>query len=134
MDASAQEPVAAIRELTGGHGADYAFEAAGRKEAIEKAYAAVRRGGTCTVIGIGSKAEEVALNAYFLPVMAKRLIGCWYGSADVHRDIPRLLDLHSAGRLKLAELVRRTYTLDEVNQAFADLDQAGRGLLVFGEA
>ena len=52
----------------------------------------------------------------------------------MHRDIPRLLDLHRAGRLKLAELVRRTYALDDVNQAFADLDQAGRGLIVFGDA
>jgi S-(hydroxymethyl)glutathione dehydrogenase/alcohol dehydrogenase len=134
VDASAQDAPAAIRELTGGHGADYAFEAVGRKESIEKAYAAVRRGGTCTVIGIGSKSEEISLNAYFLPVMAKRLLGCWYGSADVHRDIPRLLDLHLSGRLKLAELVRRTYALEEVNQAFADLDQAGRGLVVFDGA
>jgi S-(hydroxymethyl)glutathione dehydrogenase/alcohol dehydrogenase len=131
VDATAQDPPAAIRELTGGHGADYAFEAAGRKESIEKAYAAVRRGGTCTVIGIGSRSEEIAVNTYFLPVMAKRLLGCWYGSADVHRDVPRLLELHRAGRLKLAELVRRTYALEEVNQAFADLSLEGRGLVVF---
>src|SRR5262245_36315160 len=132
VDASAQDAPGAIRELTDGRGADYAFEAAGRKDSIEKAYAAVRRGGTCTVIGIGSRAEDVAVNAYLLPVMGKRLLGCWYGSADVHRDVPRLLDLHRSGRLKLAELVRRTYALEEVNQAFADLDQAGRGLIAFG--
>jgi S-(hydroxymethyl)glutathione dehydrogenase / alcohol dehydrogenase len=135
VDASAQDAAAAIRELTDGRGADYSFEAAGRKDSIEKAYAAVRRGGTCTVIGIGSRAEEVALSAYFLPVMGKRLLGCWYGSADVHRDVPRLLDLHRQGRLKLAELVRRTYVLEEVNQAFADLTHggAGRGLIVLEE-
>lgn len=133
VDASAQDPAAAIRELTGGHGADYAFEAAGRKESIEKAYAAVRRGGTCTVIGIGSRAEEVSLNAYLLPVMAKRLLGCWYGSADVHRDVPKLLDFYRQGRLKIDELVTRTYRLADVNEAFADMAAAttARGLIVF---
>lgn len=132
VDASAQEPAAAIRELTSGRGADYAFEAAGRKDTIETAYAAVRRGGTCVVIGIGRRGDEVALDAYLLPVMGKRLLGCWYGSADVHRDVPRLLEMHAQGRLKLDELVRRTYTLDQVAEAFADLEKGGvgRGLVV----
>jgi S-(hydroxymethyl)glutathione dehydrogenase / alcohol dehydrogenase len=132
VDAAANDAAAAVRELTSGRGADYAFEAAGRTESIEQAYAALRRGGTCVVIGIGGRGEEVALDAYLLPVMGKRLVGCWYGSADVRRDVPRLLELHQAGRLKLDELVRRTYTLEEVNQAFADLQTggAGRGLVV----
>ena len=132
VDASREDPAAVIRELSDGRGADYSFEAAGRKDSIEAAYAAVRRGGVCTVIGIGSRAESISLNAYFLPVLGKRLLGCWYGSADVQRDVPRLIDLYRAGRLKLDELVRRTYRLDEVNQAFADLAQGGtgRGLIV----
>jgi S-(hydroxymethyl)glutathione dehydrogenase/alcohol dehydrogenase len=136
VDASAQDPPAAIRELTEGRGADYAFEAVGRKASIETAYASVRRGGTCVVIGIGSRQEEVALSTYFLPVLGKRLVGCWYGSADVHRDVPRFLELHRAGKLKLDELVRRTYALQDVNQAFDDLAQggAGRGLVVFAGA
>jgi S-(hydroxymethyl)glutathione dehydrogenase/alcohol dehydrogenase len=132
VDASARDAAAAIRELTSGRGADYAFEAAGRKETIETAYASLRRGGTCVVIGIGGRGEEIALDAYFLPVMGKRLVGCWYGSADVHRDVPRLLEHCAAGRLRLDELVRRTYALDEANGAFTDLRQGGlgRGLVV----
>jgi S-(hydroxymethyl)glutathione dehydrogenase/alcohol dehydrogenase len=136
LDASEGDVPAAIREKTSGRGVDYAFEAVGRKASIETAYASVRRGGTCVVIGIGSRQEEAALNTYFLPVLGKRLIGCWYGSADVHRDVPRFLSLHRQGRLKLDELVRRTYALSEVNQAFADLagGGAGRGLIVFPPA
>jgi S-(hydroxymethyl)glutathione dehydrogenase / alcohol dehydrogenase len=133
VDASAQDPAAAIRELTQGRGADFAFEAVGRKQSIEAAYAAIRRGGTCVVIGIGSREETVSLNAYFLPVLGKRLLGCWYGGADVHRDVPRLLEMYRAGGLKLDELVGRTYGLDQVNEAFTDLagTGAGRGLIVF---
>jgi S-(hydroxymethyl)glutathione dehydrogenase/alcohol dehydrogenase len=132
IDASSQDPLPAIRDLTDGRGVDYAFEAIGRKESIEQAYAAVRKGGTCVVIGIGSRKESVSLNVFFIPVMEKRLVGCWYGSADVHRDALRLLSLYRAGKLKLDELLTRTYPLQDVNQAFADL-KAGlnaRGLVV----
>jgi S-(hydroxymethyl)glutathione dehydrogenase/alcohol dehydrogenase len=94
----------------------------------------VRKGGTCVVIGIGSRKESVSLNVFFIPVMEKRLVGCWYGSADVHRDALRLLSLYRQGKLKLDELLTRTYPLEDVNQAFADL-KAGlnaRGLVVHG--
>ena len=132
VDASQADAAKAVRELTEGRGADFTFEAIGRKRSIEQAYAATRKGGTCVVIGIGSKDETVDVNVYFLPVMEKRLVGCWYGGADVRRDLPRLLELYRAGRLKLDELVTRTYRLDEINEAFADMGRSlGRGLVVF---
>lgn len=132
VDASSGDAAKAVRELTEGRGADFAFEAIGRKRSIEQAYAATRKGGTCVVIGIGSKDENVDVNVYFLPVMEKRLVGCWYGGADVRRDLPRLLELYRAGRLKLDELVTRTYRLDEINEAFADMGRTlGRGLVLF---
>lgn len=135
IDASQADPGKAIRELTEGRGADYTFEAIGRKRSIEQAYAATRKGGSCVVIGIGSRDENVDVNVYFLPVLEKRLIGCWYGGADVRRDLPHLLELYRAGRLKLDELVTRTYRLDEINQAFSDMaGSLGRGLVVFPRA
>jgi S-(hydroxymethyl)glutathione dehydrogenase/alcohol dehydrogenase len=135
VDASQVDAAKAIRELTGGRGADFAFEAIGRKKTIEQAYAATRKGGTCVVIGIGSKDENVDVNVYFLPVLEKRLVGCWYGGADVRQDLPRLLELYREGRLKLDELVTRTYRLDEVNEAFADMaGSLGRGLITFPPA
>ena len=114
-------------------GVDYSFECIGRKETIELAYASLRKGGTCVVIGIGSRKEHVSLNVFFIPITEKKLVGCWYGGADVHRDAPRLLALYREGRLKLDELLTRTYPLDDVNQAFADMDAGvnARGLVVF---
>jgi S-(hydroxymethyl)glutathione dehydrogenase/alcohol dehydrogenase len=134
VDASQSDPVAAVKELTGGRGADFTFEAIGRKQSIEQAYAATRRGGTCVVIGIGSRADAISLSTFFLPIESKRLLGCWYGGADVARDFPRLVALYQSGRLKLDELVTRTYALGEVNQAFDDLaaGRNARGLIVFG--
>jgi S-(hydroxymethyl)glutathione dehydrogenase/alcohol dehydrogenase len=134
VDASREDPVELVRQLTAGRGADYVFEAVGRKETIEQAVSATRRGGTCVVIGLGSPKETVALNVFGLPYFERRLVGCWYGSANVHVDVPKLLALHRAGRLKLGELVTRTYPLARVEEAFADMASGAnaRGVVVFG--
>lgn len=133
VDASKDDPAGAIKEITGGIGADYTFEAIGRKESIEQAYAAARKGGTCVVIGLAPYSESVSLNAFLLPIQEKRLVGCWYGSANPHLDIPRLLALYRAGKLKLDELVTRSYKLDEVNEAFDDMNRGvnARGVILF---
>lgn len=133
VDATQVDPVAAIRELTEGRGVDYAFEAIGRKETIEQAFAATRKAGTCVVIGLGSLKDSIALNAFMLPLYEKRLIGSWYGSANVHVDIPRLFKLYRAGKLKLDELITRTYSLSQINEAFADMTSGvnARGLILF---
>jgi len=134
VDASREDPVPLVRQLTGGRGADYVFEAVGRKETIEQAVSATRKAGTCVVIGVGSPKETVALNVFGLPYFERRIVGCWYGSANVHVDIPKLLALYRAGRLKLDELVTRTYALDQIDQAFADMASGAnaRGVVVFG--
>src|SRR6266850_1254402 len=133
VDATKVDPVEAIRALTAGRGADYAFEAIGNKRTVEQAYEATRKAGTCVVIGLGSIKESVSLNLFMLPLLEKRLLGCWYGSADVHRDIPRLLALYRAGKLKLDALVTRTYALAQINEAFADMTSGAnaRGVIVF---
>ena len=66
-------------------------------------------------------------------IARKRLLGCWYGSANVHVEIPRLLSLYRRGRLKLDELITRTYPLSAVNQAFSDMTSGAnaRGVIVF---
>ncbi|MEQ1841254.1 MAG: zinc-binding dehydrogenase, partial [Verrucomicrobiales bacterium] len=56
------DPVAAIRELTGGLGVDYAFEAVGLPEPVEQAYDATRKGGTCVVVGIAPQSARARIN------------------------------------------------------------------------
>jgi S-(hydroxymethyl)glutathione dehydrogenase/alcohol dehydrogenase len=133
VDASKGDPVEAVRALTDGRGVDYAFEAIGRKDTVEQAWASTRKAGTCVVIGLGSLKESASLNLFFLPLLEKRLLGCWYGSANVHADIPRLLALYRRGKLKLDPLVTRTYSLAQVNEAFADMTAGvnARGVIVF---
>jgi S-(hydroxymethyl)glutathione dehydrogenase/alcohol dehydrogenase len=56
-----------------------------------------------------------------------------YGSVRPNIDIPRLVDLYMDGRLKLDELISRTYSLDEINEGFEALrsGQVARGVVVF---
>lgn len=133
IDASKDDPVGAIKEITDGRGADFTFEAIGRPESVEQAYASCRKAGTCVVIGLGKYTDSVKLNSFLLPLLEKKLVGSWYGGANPHRDIPRLLALYRAGKLKLDELVTRTYKLEEVNQAFDDMKNGlnARGVILY---
>lgn len=135
VDAGKADAVQEIRRLTAGRGADYVFEAVGRKETIEQSIAATRKAGTCVVIGVGSPKESVSVNVFGLPFYERRIVGSWFGSANVHVDVPKLLDLHRAGKLKLDELVTARYALEQVNEAFADMTSGvnARGVVVFGE-
>lgn len=108
-------------ELTGGVGFDYAFEVVGRAATMQAAYAAARRGGTAVVVGVGRSDDLVSLSAFDLFYDEKTLRGSYYGSANVRRDLPRLLALWRAGRLDLAGMISRRLTLDEVNDGFAAL-------------
>lgn len=108
-------------ELTGGLGFDYAFEVVGRAATIQAAYAAARRGGTAVVVGVGRAEDMVSLSAFDLFYDEKTLRGSYYGSANVRRDLPRLLALWRAGRLELDGMISRRLTLDQVNEGFAAL-------------
>ncbi|MFQ5459110.1 MAG: Zn-dependent alcohol dehydrogenase, partial [Myxococcota bacterium] len=94
INAPNDDPVTAIKELTGGRGSDYSFEAIGAPAVVEQAYAACRKAGTCVVVGLGSFGDPITLNAFLVPLLEKTVVGSWYGGANPHLDIPRLLALY----------------------------------------
>ncbi len=118
------DAVAHVREATAGLGVDYAFEVLGLPQTILQAYELARRGGTAVVIGMARNEDSVTFPASNLFRQAKRILGCYYGSASVRRDFPRLLGLIEAGRLDVGSLVSRRIKLEEVNDAFRAM-QAG---------
>lgn len=124
--------VKALRKLTGG-GADYCFECVGHGETVAQAYGALAKGGTAVVVGVAKSTDMTSIRTMTLPFEAKRLIGTYYGDARPQLDFPRLINLYRIGKLKIDELITRTYRIDEVAQAFADL-KAGRnarGVIIF---
>jgi len=123
--------VDAVRELTGGRCADYVFDTVGSPSTVADAVAAARKGGTIVVTGL-ARIDGVASLATFPFVMQeKRLIGSVYGSGQPSQDIPKLAGLYQEGKLKLRELVTRSYALREINDALAALERAdgARGVI-----
>lgn len=132
VDASNEDPVARIQELTGGMGADYAFEAIGSPATIQQAFHSVHPGGTCVVIGVSPSGAEVTLKTSMISP-ERTLMGTSFGSARQMADLPMLVDMYMDGRLKLDELISRTMPLEEINTAF-DLLQKGevaRSVIVY---
>ncbi len=124
VDASVADPVAAIQALTNG-GVDVTVEAIGHPEAMEQAFDALKKGGTCVVAGITGRDARARINVNQLVYAEKTFKGTLYGSMKPRVDLPRLIALHEQGAFKLEELLTRTYRLEEINEAYEDL-QAGR--------
>ncbi|HVT22243.1 MAG TPA: zinc-binding dehydrogenase [Mycobacteriales bacterium] len=124
VNTTAADLPTAVRELTGGVGADHAIEVVGKPEAILAAYASARRGGIVTLVGAGRYDESVTFGALSLMADSKQIRGSVYGETDAARDLPVLAELAVAGKLDLAALVTRRIGLAEVNDAF---DQMAKG-------
>jgi Zn-dependent alcohol dehydrogenase len=131
VDASSRDAVGAVFDLTGQRGADVAFEAIGRKQAIDQAVMMTRRGGQIVLVGIPRMDVVLEVPVTLGLVMSERTLkGCWYGSSDVRRDVPRLIDSYRNGDLHPDELVARRVGLDGVNQALDDLRAGGQARVV----
>ena len=132
VNASEQDPVEAIKALTGGEGVDFAFEAIGIPEVMEQAFISVRRGGMAVVVGIPERGRRMSFPTNLL-IGERTLTGSLYGSGNLRLDIPRLVDFYLAGKLDLDTLVARRYPLEGVNDAFAAMGggEVGRGVLVY---
>jgi len=120
-----------VKSLTGGRGADFVFDTVGAPATLTDALAATRKGGTVVLTGL-SRIDAMGNVPMFPFVMQeKRLIGSAYGSGRPAEDIVRLVDWYRQGRLKLRELVSRTYRLAEINDALAALGASAgaRGII-----
>jgi S-(hydroxymethyl)glutathione dehydrogenase/alcohol dehydrogenase len=131
INASDTDPVAAIRDLTGG-GADYTFEAVGNLAVIKQALEALGPGGALTIVGVpklGSSFDFIVQALY----QNKAILGCRYGTARPRKDFPMLADLYLTGRIKIDELITQHYALDDFARALADLQRGelARGVFVF---
>ena len=125
VNASTVNAVGAVMDLTAQRGADVAFEVIGLAATIEQALRMSRRGGETVLVGVPSMDVMVELPAFLGVVLSSKTIkGCWYGSSNVQRDVPKLIELYRSGELLLDELISRTITLDQVNEAF-DAMEAG---------
>ncbi|WP_219465628.1 S-(hydroxymethyl)mycothiol dehydrogenase [Nonomuraea rhizosphaerae] len=115
------DPVEAIRDLTGGFGADVVIEAVGRPETYKQAFYARDLAGTVVLVGVPT--PEMQLELPLLDVFGRggSLKSSWYGDCLPSRDFPMLIDLFLQGRLPLDKFVSETIGLGDVEEAFAKM-------------
>jgi S-(hydroxymethyl)glutathione dehydrogenase/alcohol dehydrogenase len=122
---------AAVRARTAGRGVDFVFDTVGSPATLTLALACARKGGAVVLTGLSRMDSQGSIAMFPFVMQEKRLLGSVYGSGRPSRDIPRLVSLYQEGRLKLNELVSRTYTLDKVNDALDALaaSDGARGVI-----
>ena len=124
LDPADGDPVARVRDLTSGRGADFTFEVVGRSELMVQAFDMARKEGTVTFVGMPAMGETFTLPAIPAVFTGKRIAGSVVGGSQILRDFPRFIRLAESGRLDLASMVSERITLAEINDGVARLTQA----------
>jgi S-(hydroxymethyl)glutathione dehydrogenase / alcohol dehydrogenase len=98
--------------------------AAGSTAAVDSALQLVRRGGTVVIVGMPPSGAAVQVDTGGLAHDGIRILGSKLGSTRPDVDVPQLVDLYLAGRLKLDELISSRSPLSAINEV---LETAARG-------
>jgi S-(hydroxymethyl)mycothiol dehydrogenase len=133
INAAEVDPVAKIKEITGGNGVNFSFEAVGKAQTLDQALWCRDLAGTCVLIGVPGPGPELTLPLQKFFDLGGHLCVSWYGDCLPSRDFPLLADWYRLGQLNLDKVVSRTISLDEVDEAFAAMERGEtlRSVIVF---
>lgn len=118
-----------------GRGADIVLECAGIPTLTEQGFHMLRTGGTLVQIGVPAADQTLPVSSALLTLLGKKIKAGKYGDNNPQTDIPMLLDFNHQGRLDLDRMVSKTYAIDQIHQAFADMESNvnAKGVIVFGQ-
>ena len=123
INGSRTDPVEAIKELTGGNGVDYSFEAVGSPPTLLQALWSRDLAGTCTLIGVPDPTMRMELPMLQFFGLGGALRVSWYGDCLPSRDFPLLADWYRKGELDLDRVVTREISLEETEAAFEAMER-----------
>jgi L-iditol 2-dehydrogenase len=123
VDSGAGDPVAAIRDLTGGLGVDVVLECAGVPVAVGWALGMLRRGGRCAAVGIPTVGVEIAMQRLVLDEL--ELVGCRATAGEMRRVMP----LVEQGRMRVREVMTHSFRLGEFDRALATFNDPASGAI-----
>jgi S-(hydroxymethyl)glutathione dehydrogenase/alcohol dehydrogenase len=132
VNSQAEDPVKAVRRLTGGAGVDHSFEAVGNATLCRQAIESLAIRGTCTIVGV--LPPDATIEFPWMAIRPEcRVQTSRMGSNQFRRDIPRYLELYRQGRLKLDEMVSARGRLSDLNEAFRAMKagEVARTVLTF---
>lgn len=123
VDFTSGDPVRAVREATGGRGADVALECSGAADAVGQAVAMVRKGGRVAAIGIPLEDARIPMQRLVLDEID--LVGVRAAAGEM----PRAIELAATGRIRLRELVTHRFALEDFADAYGTFTQRRDGAL-----
>ncbi|MFB8147307.1 zinc-dependent alcohol dehydrogenase family protein [Microbacterium sp. NPDC056003] len=112
------EGVAAVRELTGGIGADRVLECVGTKESMDQALRSARPGGIVGYVGAPNGGPELPIRQMF-----GRNVGVNGGVAPVRGYIEELLPDVRSGAIQPGRVFDLVLPLTEAAEAYAAMDE-----------
>ncbi|MGZ4588279.1 MAG: NDMA-dependent alcohol dehydrogenase [Mycobacteriaceae bacterium] len=122
--ATTEEATELAQSLTNGNGADKTIVTAGlvTEDIVTGSFNATGKGGTIVLTGLNKLAvNNIQLPGSIMTLFKKTLKGSLFGDCNPTTDIPKILGLYQSGDLKLDEIITKTYTLEQVNEGYADL-------------
>jgi L-iditol 2-dehydrogenase len=123
VDATAVDVPATVTELTGGRGADVAFEVVGHGDTVATAIRSVRKGGTVVLIGNLSPTVELPLQSVVTREIAV------LGSCGSNGEIPECIDWLARGVIDVDPIISVKAPLDAGPELFARLYNGDRSLM-----
>ena len=134
INATGEALTKAVLAFTDGVGVQHAFVCIDPPTTLLPAFRATAKAGNVVVTALSpDTVTEIKIPPLELFVTQKAIMGAVYGFASPRLQIPELLALYRRGEIKLKELITRSYSLDEVNRGYADLEAGKnlRGVIVF---
>jgi S-(hydroxymethyl)glutathione dehydrogenase / alcohol dehydrogenase len=127
------DPVKKIKEITGGLGVDYSFDAVSNDKTQPLAFDALAPGGHAVAVGISAQKIRAEYSPFNMVFTEKTMSGTFYGSVRPNVDFPVLVDHYMNKKLNIDGLISRTYKLQDINEGFKRMmaGEVARGVVVF---
>jgi S-(hydroxymethyl)glutathione dehydrogenase/alcohol dehydrogenase len=134
VNSSVENPLERVHEILG-RGADVVLECVGAPALTEQGFHMLNTGGTLVQIGVPALEETLPISSALLTLTGKTIKAGKYGDNNPQTDIPMLLDFYHQGRLDLDRMVSNTYGIDQVHQAFTDMEANinAKGVILFAQ-
>ena len=126
-----KDAINAVKQLTYGRGADYVFVTVGEPTAVEQGFSMSGPRGMTVVVGLSRRGSTITLPPFFAG--ERVLTSSIMGTTRLSVDVPKLMELYKAGRLKLDELITSHYPLEKINEAIESVErgEALRNVIMF---
>jgi S-(hydroxymethyl)glutathione dehydrogenase/alcohol dehydrogenase len=124
VNSAKTDAVKEIRALTGGEGADYVFVTVGSTAAIVQGVDMSAPTAMTVIVGLPKITDTVTMSPFPIIRYERIVTGGFMGSGQLHLEVPKMIALYKAGKLKLDELITGRFPLKDINKA---IDQVVKG-------